>query len=173
MMILIYGESKYGKVDRVPGLFHVVTSFAHLYYLPLIPIGTFVRVEGAGDVGRRIRTSGKSVLMGYLRSYSFLGALIASGLPVFEYLKAAKRGMNWDFPWDTLAIAVVCWILFALTYLLIRPSLARTLELAKELDIPLDALAQHFANDPRAHRMFAELQEPHFAPPEPVASSHR
>ena len=31
-MVIIWGTTHAGKVDEVPGMFHVVTQFGHLYY---------------------------------------------------------------------------------------------------------------------------------------------
>lgn len=163
-MVLIFGETKYGKVDRIPGLFHVVSSFFHLYYVPIIPMGTFVMIEGTKDVGRKIGFSGKSILIAYLRAYGFLGALITTCIPIVTFLEASQKRAAWDVPWEMIGIAVVCWIVFALTYRISRPSLPRALELAQELGIPLDTLAEHFANDAQVQRMFAELKESHFTP---------
>jgi hypothetical protein len=39
-MIIVWGSRLYGKVDAVPGLFHVATRFGHIWYLPLIPMGS-------------------------------------------------------------------------------------------------------------------------------------
>jgi len=36
-MVIVWGSRLYGKVDVVPGFFHVATRFGHVYYLPLIP----------------------------------------------------------------------------------------------------------------------------------------
>lgn len=75
-MVIIYGSRLYGKVDVVPGLFHVETRFGHLYYFPLIPIESFAVFSKSGDQinGVKIPMSFKSILYAWLRA----GMLVAS-----------------------------------------------------------------------------------------------
>ena len=40
MRFLIYGTRTCGRVDRAEGLFHVVTRFGHLWYFPVLPLGS-------------------------------------------------------------------------------------------------------------------------------------
>ena len=42
MIPIVWGARLLGKVDCVPGMFHVATMFAHLYYIPLIPMQSYV-----------------------------------------------------------------------------------------------------------------------------------
>lgn len=49
-MLLVWGSKMYGRVDDVPGLFYVATRFGHLWYLPLIPMGSFVVLEREGKI---------------------------------------------------------------------------------------------------------------------------
>jgi hypothetical protein len=71
VVIIIFGQKMYGKVDRVPGLCYVVTQFAHLNFLPLIPTGGYIIIEGTesgGEFrGKPIGLSLKSVFAGYVR----------------------------------------------------------------------------------------------------------
>jgi hypothetical protein len=71
-MIIIYGESNYGKVSHVPGLFYVKTRFAHLYGMPLIPTSSYLVVDGSekdnGFRGVPIPMDWRSVLAGYIRT---------------------------------------------------------------------------------------------------------
>jgi hypothetical protein len=50
-MILIWGSGMYGKCDEVPGICHVATQFGHLWYIPLIPTGTYAIIEKLDDGG--------------------------------------------------------------------------------------------------------------------------
>lgn len=92
-MVLIWGSSLYGKVDEVPGLGYVATQFGHLYYLPLIPMGSYIVLNeenglgGSEWQGTSIGLNGKSILIGYLRAALVL-ALIVAGFAVF--LSSAK-----------------------------------------------------------------------------------
>lgn len=70
-MIIIFGERMYGKVDRVPGVCYVITIFAHLNFIPLIPVRSYIVVEGTEEGGefrgKQVSVCLKSVLAGYLR----------------------------------------------------------------------------------------------------------
>lgn len=74
--MIVYGTRHYGKVDRLgldaKGGPYVATRFAHVYFLPLIPLGsTLVLAEsGNGVEGLKLSLSGKSVLFAYLRNWS-------------------------------------------------------------------------------------------------------
>ena len=81
-MIVIYGWKTYGKVDRVPNLFYVCTQFFHVYWVPLIPLRSYVVLEGSEHNGsfQGVRTalSLRSILAGWWRA--FLALLIVFGL---------------------------------------------------------------------------------------------
>ncbi len=70
--MLIYGQTMYGKVDEVPGFCWISTQFFHLYYVPLIPLQSFVILAGSegsdGFQGTPTRMSMRSVLVAWLRT---------------------------------------------------------------------------------------------------------
>jgi hypothetical protein len=72
-MVGIHGERLYGQVDRVPGLFYVSTQFLHVNYVPLIPLRSYIVIEGSEDGenfrGKKVPLKLKSVLVGYLRGW--------------------------------------------------------------------------------------------------------
>lgn len=76
-MILVWGSRLYGKVDEVPGVFYVATKFGHLWYLPLIPLGSHVvfREHEDGWDGLPISMSTKSVLVAWTRAALVLGGI--------------------------------------------------------------------------------------------------
>src|SRR3954470_304932 len=102
-MVIIWGTTHAGKVDEVPGLFHVVTQFGHLYYIPLIPTGSYIVLEKNSDGGFRgasIPISFKSWLVAWLREACILG-IVASVIGGFiAFVEAAKHPGNfaWIFP---------------------------------------------------------------------------
>ena len=67
-MIVIYGTRHYGVVDERGGEY-ALTRFAHIYWLPLFPVGSMwvTRTTEDGYRGHTIGLSGKSVLAGYAR----------------------------------------------------------------------------------------------------------
>ncbi len=68
-MVVHVGTKFYGKVDRVPNLFYVRTQFFHVQFLPLIPLGSYLLVEGTNDErGVKIPLSIKSVFTAWVRA---------------------------------------------------------------------------------------------------------
>ncbi len=96
-MIFIYGTRVYGRVDRVPGFFHVVTRFDHLWYLPLIPRGSFLIQENLGkEFGLPLPLSFKSILMSWVRVAVFLLNIVAVCIAI----------AIWDLSSEQRAVAV-------------------------------------------------------------------
>src|SRR5438128_80911 len=85
-MLIVFGQKNYGKVDQVPGLFHVVTEFFHLYYVPVIPLKSYLMLDGDGAAVHRapIKLNLKSILMAWLRALFVaafvIGLLVGCGL---------------------------------------------------------------------------------------------
>jgi len=76
-MIVVYGTGLYGRVDTVPGAFTVATKFFHIFWVPLLPLGSHIVVDETDDgwQGVPIGLNGRSVLAAYLR-----GGLIGGGI---------------------------------------------------------------------------------------------
>jgi hypothetical protein len=79
-MIIIWGARLYGKVDEVPGMFHVATKFGHVWYIPLIPMGSHIVLErtGQGWRGLPVPLSGKSILAAWLRGLGIAGMIFSA-----------------------------------------------------------------------------------------------
>jgi hypothetical protein len=112
-MFFIFGSRLMGKVDQVPGYFHVATKFGHLNYLPLIPMQSYIVIshQGKSFRGVPIPLNWKSVAVAWARSVCGLMAVI--GAIIAAYLLAVHARM------DELAPAAVATALgvvgFALT----------------------------------------------------------
>ena len=80
----VHGTRLYGEVDRVPELFAVSTMFWHINYLPLIPTGSYLVLEGSQSDesfrGKSIGLSPKSIIVGYVRGWSAGVAMFAAGV---------------------------------------------------------------------------------------------
>jgi hypothetical protein len=65
---VVFGHLPYGRVETVDGT-RVLTTFGHLWFLPLIPSGSYVERAGPGPEPRRIPIGqhGGSILAAYLR----------------------------------------------------------------------------------------------------------
>jgi hypothetical protein len=80
-MVIISGVRFAGKVDAVPHVGHVATRFFHLYWVPLIPVGTFLVIEENEDdfKGFPLPLNGKSIVVGYLRTLGWIGLAASIG----------------------------------------------------------------------------------------------
>jgi hypothetical protein len=67
--LIVFGTRLFGKVDAVPGMFHVATKFFHINFLPLVPTGSWLVVEQDGSRWRgvEIPVSMKSVAVAWIR----------------------------------------------------------------------------------------------------------
>ena len=112
-MVIIWGSRLMGKVDVVPGLFHVATRFGHLNFLPLVPMGTYLILsqDGSGFRGMPIGFSFKSMMMAWVRTGLFIAAVIVSILAMVEV--ADGKNQSWVI---RVSIAVGLWAVFALTW---------------------------------------------------------
>lgn len=88
-MVIISGVRFAGKVDAVPRIGHVATRFFHLYWIPLIPVGTFLVTAEKDDdfTGFPLPLNAKSIVVGYLRTIGWVGlaaAVVAAFMAVGE-----------------------------------------------------------------------------------------
>jgi len=87
-MVIVYGSRFYGKV-RACGRSFLATKFVHIYYVPLIPIGTHLVLEENGDGSYRGLSTPfnlSSMLAGYLRVWGPIAtiAAVVFGIELFE-----------------------------------------------------------------------------------------
>jgi hypothetical protein len=83
-MVVVYGTRFYGKVRACGGSF-LATRFFHIYYVPLIPIGTQLILEetsGGGYKGMKAPFSLTSLFAAYLRVWGPLAVIGASILGI-------------------------------------------------------------------------------------------
>jgi hypothetical protein len=138
-MTFIYGTRRFGKVDHVPGLFYVTTSFVHVWFIPLIPLQSYIIVAGTGGCrGLTIDLCLKSVLIAWLRGALYVMTFFTTGgavLGACEYFSSPKPKFSAE---ELLYLAVVAVMLFCglcLTYTCSGPGHARARRLAALLGI--------------------------------------
>lgn len=105
-MIVVYGTRMYGRVDGHDGEF-ASTRFAHIWWVPLFPLGSFWVTQDHGDSfnGHAIRLSGRSVGAGYGRVWGPIAAVagVASGgLAGFAVAGVAAAATAWS--WRTRSV---------------------------------------------------------------------
>jgi hypothetical protein len=137
-MIIIWGTTNAGKVDEVPGgMFHVVTSFGHVYYIPLVPTASYVVLEKTPDGGFRgapIPMSFKSILAGWLRGGSIVAMLGSAVAVPFMLSDAQSAPLTWK-PVLIGAMAVVTLILSYKLKFFTEASYERAKELAQHIGL--------------------------------------
>jgi hypothetical protein len=75
--MIIYGINRlYGRTDRIPGLLFVGTAFFHLFFIPIIPMGSYLVMVKDDEFdsfrGIKIPFSIKSWLYGWGRAAALL-----------------------------------------------------------------------------------------------------
>lgn len=79
--MIVFGTRLYGYCDNVEGEFHVATKFFHVWFVPLIPVGSYVVLSEDGNSWRGVKIGFnlKSLLFAWARAgmvLSLLGGLI-------------------------------------------------------------------------------------------------
>jgi hypothetical protein len=150
--VIILGELLFGKVDQVPGMFHVATKFLHVFFLPLAPSSSFVVLDSSKDCdhfkGVPIALNRESMLMAWLRAGCVIGgggaALAAPILAGAAFLDGRE-----GFALPCIASAVASPVFFLalrLSYKISRARPMRALELARQVGIPPDPVVAYFAD---------------------------
>ena len=102
-MIVIWGTRRVGKVDQRDGQY-ALTRFAHVYWLPLFPVGSvWITREGYGHA---MKTSGRGIVAGYARTWApLLGAVGIAGaggmagfVAALAAVSAAALSLSWRKP---------------------------------------------------------------------------
>jgi hypothetical protein len=158
-MIVFFGNKLYGKVDHVPGLFYVATQFFYVQFVPLVPLGSYVVMEGSekGEgqfAGVSIGLSFKSLLMAWLRAGLLVGGILALIFGFIEFAEVNKGGSTGKAV-GLIAAAIGCGVLFWVTYFFVRAGPLRALKLANKAGIAPEVVAQFFVNHPG----LAELEQ--------------
>jgi hypothetical protein len=135
-MFVIFGTRNYGKVDHVPGLFYVATSFFHINFIPLIPVTTYIVVDGS-DRCVRIPMCFKSVLTAWARLGLILGVILALVFGCFSFMEglAAQDLGAIASALGLFFTSALCGVFFWLTYLFSKATNHRAIQLAERLEL--------------------------------------
>lgn len=126
--MIVYGIRKFGRCDdlgpEAGGDIHVATKFFHIWFVPLVPTGSFLVLaeEGNGFRGISLPMSGKSVFAAYFRTA--MVALAITGVVLFP------------FGLILTAIAVGA---FIGSYKMLKPSAERRAQLMSMITAPAPA----------------------------------
>jgi hypothetical protein len=162
-MIIIWGEQLYGKVDKVPKLFSVQTEFFHLWYLPLVPLRSYILVAGGERQGVRTRMSWKSVLVAWVRAALIIAFLI-TGLVAIEginhWLSNKPHASAWSVL-NPLGMMGGFVIFYALSHRFAHARYERALELAAQLGLGPEVVDEAWA---RSRSNAADVMDGEIAP---------
>ncbi len=153
-----FGQMRCGKVDQFGNLFHVVSEFFQVNFIPVIPLRSYLVLHGAPPGSEiPIPLSGKSVLMGYLRTALVLLILYNSYTCVFDMVRylarrdaagpvaMAQAELRLERALNSLALVAGLGVFFGLTYRFSRPRFTRVLELAALIGMTEEDLADYLA----------------------------
>jgi hypothetical protein len=162
-MIFFYGSDFYGSVDRVPGVFEVVTEFSHIYFIPLVPWRSFVvrRLASGKRVGERLPLRWKSVFLAWLRAGLVMTAIVSLIATPVIYTAAQREAdirsrttrddVEISDEWlNAVYVALAAMALFGASYLMrgvLNAKYERAVELGHQLgltEFEWAALEQHF-----------------------------
>ena len=135
-MFIVWGSRLYGKVDEVPGVCHLATQFGHLYYIPLIPMGTVV-VYGSdadGPLVSEFAWSFKSIAVAWLRVILIVGVWVS----LISCVNIRDRGFRWEDLGTYLLMAAPT-LLLILSYkvrFIARASAYRAMQMAQDARLP-------------------------------------
>ena len=148
-MMLIFGQTVCGRVDYVPGTCYVATRFFHLYYVPLIPLSSWVIKQGTenstGFQGQQIRLNGKSVLCGWLQAFLVVFGLFTSIRGAFMlagHLQMPNNATDGAFKLTLGLMCLAAWVLF--TFRPFRAGQERADELRAHLGIKTETRDEPF-----------------------------
>jgi hypothetical protein len=150
-MIWVFGTRLYGKVDQVPGLFHVATQFVHVDFIPLVPVKSWLvfdsTVQGENFRGIPLGWHGKSIFFAWLRLGSLVGGVAALVVAAIFGVQVLDRHP------EKLPLALACVVLapilfglFGVSYCLSAAGPMRALKIAGRHGIKPEVVAQFFAD---------------------------
>ncbi|MDZ4687531.1 MAG: hypothetical protein SH850_20870 [Planctomycetaceae bacterium] len=143
---MFFGDAYYGKVDAVPGLFHVQTRFVHFWWIPFVPRESSLFLDDNTPRGVRIPLRWKSVLLAWVRAFLLL-QIVALLIGAVESLGPNVHRGN-VHPAVMIAcagiISLFCGALYWMTYWLAPAKLSRAIELGQRLGMPRDEIERWF-----------------------------
>jgi len=141
--MFVFGTKFFGRIQYVPGLFYIATKFIHIFFLPLIPLGTYFVFEGSArhdykggkdqisTLVKPVPFDIKSVLMAWLRTVLVVAIVVSA-------VQAVSSGLAG--PATIVAIAAA--LLLHLSYVLSRAGVEKAIELGQKAGFSDDIVAR-------------------------------
>jgi hypothetical protein len=141
-MFLIYGKRLFGRVDKVQGVFMVATQFAHIWFIPLIPMASYIvfagSEDGQGFRGVKMNLDAKSVLAAYVRAFLVIAGIVQLIRGIYTIQQHYRRFYEPPSLASGLYLILLSAIFFTayvLSRKLLRASYKRALGLAAEAGV--------------------------------------
>jgi hypothetical protein len=156
-MIIIWGQRMFGKTDHVGNLFYVRTQFFHLWFIPLIPLTTYIVIagseQGTGFKGMQTSMSLKSVLFGWLRAGCVIAGVFCLIAGLINFMSYLDKNSTEGLANALLCVGVLAGagLLYWMTMYFSRASYHRAVELASELGISEEAVAHLYTAAPETY----------------------
>lgn len=130
-MIFIFGTRLFGRVDAVPGRFHVATEFYHVQFLPIVPMQSWLitRQEGGSWEGVKIPLCRKSVTVAWVRGVAAITAFVAGLWALFE--AGGKTDGEWQVPAALGLVAAAAFVATKVSRAITHATCDRACELAR------------------------------------------
>ena len=132
--MIYFGTRLFGMVHLVPGRFYVSTKFLHIFFVPLIPLGSWVVIKESdhGWEGRPIGVSVLSILMAWFRAALVLGYL-GIAVKMFIDMFGSRMPLDGIHAMMFAGLSLLCLVAFRLSYRLSVASTKRAQQLALKL----------------------------------------
>lgn len=115
----------------------VATQFAHIWFIPLIPIGSYIIFAGSEDEqgfrGVKMTLNAKSVLAAYVRAFLVIAGLVqlVRGIyTIYQHYKGYYEPPSLASGLYLVLLSVIFFTAYAISRKLLRASYKRALELA-------------------------------------------
>jgi hypothetical protein len=145
----IFGTRLFGQADCVAGVFCVRTRFFHINLVPLIPLSSYLILEGKGSSADRAiqlkKLRWNSVLLAWVRTPLWFACVISS---VIGLVRGLGTRHDWQRAAPMLGLAAVTGAVLYATYRFSAASFERASELARLVGLPPEftaALEQRFS----------------------------
>jgi hypothetical protein len=140
----VFGTRLFGKVDTVPGVFHVATKCFHINFVPLIPVQTYVVIsqDGRQFRGVPVSLSFKSFGMAWLRLIAGLISIVGA---ILIPLASTGNPHDKEMLVPGIGMVVVGVVLLGLSYKfkpITHASYDRACSLAKKAGFTDEVIAQ-------------------------------
>jgi len=153
------GSREFGKVDHLPGVFYVTTSFLHVNYIPLIPGESRLVVDGT-DRSVLIGLSYKSLLVAWLRTILVIGGVFLSFVAMAQFDFWRKGRADWPEVVAAAAGTLVLFLLFWLSYRFSRPTPRRALQLVLAAGLDPQQVVEYYGKVDTAAPLGRAAPEP-------------